>query len=139
MRTVLRIHARVVRKNRRDDARRGARMTTRMRLPLIAGAACAVVALAASGAVAQSQSPWVVTSWRSTDLSQEDCLAHAEKALRNGGFRPSQSQKESRFGGIGGYTVLIRCVAQQNMIFFVASGPDSDQADKYVSKLEGAF
>ncbi len=137
MRPVLRIHTRVARKNRRDDARRGARMTTRMRLPIIAGAACAIVALAASGAVAQS--PWVVTSWRSTDLSQEDCLAHAEKAIRNGGFRPSQSLKESRFGGIGGYTVLIRCVAQQNMIFFVASGPDSDQADQYVTKLEGGF
>ena len=112
-------------------------MTRWTRFSTTAAAGCAMIMLAASAAHAAS--PWVVTSWRSTDLTQEDCLAKADKAIRDGGFRQAQSLKESRFGGIGEYTVLIRCVAQKNIVFFLASGPDGDQADKYVSKLEEAF
>jgi hypothetical protein len=107
------------------------------RLRLTAAAACAIAALCVSQAVAAS--PWVNTSWMSTELSQQDCLAKADQAIRNGGFQATDKLKESRFGGTGDYTVLIRCIASKNIIFFAVAGPNAEQADKYVTKLEEGF
>ena len=42
-------------------------------------------------------------------------------------------------GKKGEYTVSIRCLAEQQMIFFVVAGPDSGTASGYLTTLYGQF
>ena len=82
---------------------------------------------------------WVWTNWKNTDLSQAACLENAGKAIRDGGFKPLQSSQYSRFGGIGDYTVSIRCISEKQMVFFVVAGPNNDTASKYLDAVIAKF
>ena len=42
-------------------------------------------------------------------------------------------------GKKGDYTAAIRCVSDQNVAFFVMSGPSADTASRYLDTLYGNF
>ena len=101
---------------------------------------CFAVSLGITGATATTAlASWVSTSWANIDITQEACLARAEKAISSSGFSPKQKLVQSRFGVVDDYTVVVRCISDKSMVFFVVAGPKSDVVDKYLTALEGGF
>jgi hypothetical protein len=83
--------------------------------------------------------PWVTTNWKNTNLSQEECLEQAGRAIRAGGFEPLQSSQYSRFGGLDEYTVSIRCISEKQMVFFLVAGPENAFTSKYLNAMLSNF
>ena len=81
----------------------------------------------------------VVTKWRPLGEAQGDCMAHAQMAIFRSGFDKSDPGSESMSGKKGDYTVSIRCVASQRIVFFVASGPSPSVSANYLDVLFGHF
>jgi hypothetical protein len=83
----------------------------------------------------------VATKWRLLGESQSDCVGHARMAIFRAGFDASEgvSQSQSMSGKRGEYTVSIRCVAEQRMVFFVTAGPSAEATARYLDVLYGHF
>lgn len=91
--------------------------------------------------VAQAE-PGLSTSWQSTTLSLSQCLNRAENALRDSGFSANfQIVGESAFGGSrdDAYVASVRCLPDQGIVFFIVSGPISDQAASYRERIAQNF
>jgi hypothetical protein len=105
----------------------------KIRTPIFA---VAFAAMLASSAIADTA---VATKWRLIGQAQNDCMAHAESALMNAGFDKADPGSQSMSGKHGDYTASIRCISEQNMVFFVMTGPSSGTAAKYLDVLYGRF
>jgi hypothetical protein len=97
-----------------------------------------VLAAAICGGTA-SAGPVVATKWRMTGESRNDCLGHALEAIKRAGFQISDPGSESMSGGRGDYTASVRCVTEQNFVFFVVSGPDAGEANRLLSAIYQVF
>ena len=105
-----------------------------------AGAIVAIVgaALAATPAAA---APGMSSAWLSIDVSQEECVKKGTATIRRNGFnsRFEILANAAIYGERGGYTALVRCVAEKSMVYFVVSGPDSPASGKYMTALRNGF
>jgi hypothetical protein len=81
----------------------------------------------------------VATKWRDVGESQNDCLGHAAMALFRAGFNAADFGSQSRSGKLGNYTASIRCISEKRMAFFVMSGPEPNQVDRYLDVLYRHF
>lgn len=97
----------------------------------------AFIALASTPAASADTA--IATRWRLLGQSQGDCMVHAEVAIMRIGFNKSERGSQSMSGKHGDYTVSIRCVSEQNIVFFVTSGPSPEIAARYVAVLYGLF
>jgi hypothetical protein len=97
------------------------------------------VALAATLASYAMADTAVATKWRLIGGAQNDCMAHAESALLTAGFDRADPGSQSMNGKHGDYTASIRCVSEQNMVFFVMTGPSPATAAQYLEVLYGRF
>ena len=91
--------------------------------------------LAAAGPLAAQTSPTVVTKWRMNGEAQNICLGHADEALRRNGFKPLEPGSQSMMGTRGPYTAQIRCVPEQQIVFFVMSGPEPGVASQLLDNV----
>jgi len=94
----------------------------------------------ASGA-AFSQIPALSTNWVDMNLSQADCLAHAERIMRNAGLRRVERVQQSVFADTadGQNQVAIRCASDRRIAFFAAAGPRESATDALVTMLASSF
>jgi hypothetical protein len=46
---------------------------------------------------------------------------------------------QSVFGGTGGYTLLVRCITEKELVYFAVGGPSHDQAQRYLTTMSGKF
>jgi len=104
------------------------------------GRTLSILALAASlwGSAAVA-GPVVATKWRLTGESRNDCLGHALEAIKRAGFQASDPGSESMSGNRGDYTASVRCVTEQNFVFFVVSGPDAGEANRLLTAIYQTF
>jgi len=101
----------------------------------------AVFGLAAMVALAPAAlaGPAVATRWNNARISQDECLRRAEDTIRNAGFGRLERTQQSRYGTRGDYTAAIRCVTDNNVVFFIASGPSRGEADRLAGALYDNF
>jgi hypothetical protein len=100
--------------------------------------ACSVIA-AASASPAAIADTAIATRWRQMRLDQDDCMSYARLAIFRTGFEKAEPGSQTMSGKKGEYTASIRCLAEQQMIFFVVAGPDSGTASGYLTTLFGQF
>jgi hypothetical protein len=81
----------------------------------------------------------IATKWRVTGEGQNDCMNHASNALYGAGFDKADPGSQTISGKHGDYTASIRCVAEQNIVFFVLSGPSSSTVARYLDTLYGRY
>jgi hypothetical protein len=94
----------------------------------IAAIAAVLTAQGALPALALGDGPAIASDWANLDVSQDECFARGEAAIRRVGFGEIERTKYSRFGTREDYTVGVRCVAEKNMVLFMASGRDRARA-----------
>ncbi len=103
---------------------------------LLIGAAILASTIGASMAAA---GPAVATKWRITGEPRNECLGHADEAIRRAGFKPLAPGSESMMGSRGDYTAAVRCVTDQRMVFFVTAGPDPGEANRLLETIYRVF
>lgn len=103
------------------------------RMLLVAFGAMVLTTAAASAGTA------IATRWKPLDETQHDCMAHAQMAIFRAGFDGAAPGSQSMSGKHGDYTVSIRCLADQRIVFFVTSGPSPDTTAQYLKELFGHF
>ena len=81
----------------------------------------------------------VATRWRLVGEAQGECMTHAALAIWRSGFDQASPGSQSMSGKKGDYTAAIRCVSDQNVAFFVMSGPSADTASRYLDTLYANF
>ncbi|HEY4635871.1 MAG TPA: hypothetical protein VIG92_04875 [Rhodospirillales bacterium] len=101
----------------------------------------AVLGLATMAALAPAAlaGPAVATRWNDVRIPQDECLRRAEDAIRGAGFGRLERTQQSRYGTRGDYTAAIRCVTDNNIVFFIASGPSRSEADRLSGALYESF
>jgi hypothetical protein len=98
-----------------------------------------VCAVALLDCAAHADTPALSTRWGRTQLSQDQCLANAERAIRGAGFERRPPTATSRYGTKGSYVVAIRCLTDLGMYFMVSAGPSQDGTDKNVEAVDNGF
>ena len=106
-----------------------------MRKLMVAG----VCAAALLDCAAHADTPALSTRWGKTQLSQDQCLANAEKAIRAAGFERRPPTATSRYGTKGSYVVAIRCLTDLGMYFMVSAGPSQSNTDQNVEAVDNGF
>lgn len=102
-------------------------------------AALALAIGVADGSVAIA-GPSMVTNWTTTTLDQKLCLRRAERVMRDAGYgRNLDIVGQSVFGQGDGYTLLMRCISQKGLVYFVVGGPSLDGAKKRMRSLFDNF
>jgi hypothetical protein len=81
----------------------------------------------------------IATRWRQMRLDQENCMSYARLAIFRTGFEKADPGSQSMSGKKGEYTASIRCLAEQQMIFFIVAGPDARTVSGYLTTLYGQF
>ncbi|KAB2910726.1 MAG: hypothetical protein F9K29_24250 [Hyphomicrobiaceae bacterium] len=95
-------------------------------------------ALASVSAV-EARAPWVMTTYRGTELSLDDCRARAQAAIRQAGFGEVQPSEWTVAGVRGDYTVVIGCAVESKLVYFISAGPERDTNVRHVSDLARRF
>ena len=100
-----------------------------------------VLVIAAASTAATARAPSMTVSWGETKLSQEDCVALAEKSMRAAGMTKAFEVlgASTVYGESGDYTGAIRCVTAHEVVMFVIAGPESDRTDELHKKIKDPF
>jgi hypothetical protein len=80
----------------------------------------------------------ITTQWDETKLSQDECLDHAEAAIRKAGFKPLRHTATTRHGTRGAYTAAVRCLLGKGIVFYIVSGP-SNRTERYLDDIRDRF
>ncbi|MGC9526740.1 MAG: hypothetical protein ACP5D7_14495 [Limnospira sp.] len=84
--------------------------------------------------------PAIITSWQETLLTERQCLQRAEIALRDAGFSESfEIVEQSIFGNRGEYTASIRCLSDQEIVFFIVVGYDDNERERLINSIQANF
>jgi hypothetical protein len=78
-------------------------------------------------------SPAVASRYNEIKMQQEQCLKNAEEALRQ------DKTEQSRYGARGEYTDVVRCIAENGLVFFIGSGPSRNVANNLSGALFSNF
>lgn len=85
----------------------------------------------------------VSTEWSVVNGSQIHCLKVATDVLWFNHFKNKKSEethsKTSAWGRRGDYKAVVRCVAEQDVAFFVVTGPEGKTTRQYVDELAHSF
>lgn len=112
-------------------------MGSAMRLVFLALTAFATVSLAlVSTAHAETA---IATKWRIVGEAQNDCMNKAAAVIERAGFGRASAGSQSMSGKKGDFTVAIRCISEQRIVFFVSSGPSPADTSKNLDALYASF
>src|SRR5262245_20796393 len=100
--------------------------------------ACSVIA-AVSAPPAASADTAIATRWRQMRLDQDNCMSYARLAIFRSGFEKADPGSQTMSGKKGEYTASIRCLSEQQMVFFIVAGPDAGTASGYMITIFGQF
>ncbi|WP_041763759.1 hypothetical protein [[Leptolyngbya] sp. PCC 7376] len=98
-------------------------------------AGCLSVAIAP---IADAAPAKIWTTWEQTNLSQKRCLSRAKNVIRDLGY-DYQTLTSGVYGEYDDYSVTIRCITDMNMVFFIATHPNTDWASEELINLVDAF
>ncbi|HRF10347.1 MAG TPA: hypothetical protein PL193_17120 [Xanthobacteraceae bacterium] len=101
--------------------------------------AAALFAAAATFSQAAVAGPAVTTEWVEAKLSLDNCKSRVTAAIRSAGVRDVDPKQFTVFAHAGDYTLAIRCMPDQGVIFFIASGPRLQEADKLLDDVLAAY
>ena len=91
-------------------------------------------------AIAYAAAVGLSTSWQDTTLTERECISRAELAMRDAGFsRNLEFVGQSVFGDRGDYSASVRCITSRGIVFFLAAGPDPNQATIYQELISSYF
>ncbi|WP_375411497.1 hypothetical protein [uncultured Bradyrhizobium sp.] len=94
--------------------------------PALVGAILAC--LSSAPAFALGDGPAIASDWDEMTVSQNECFARGEAAIRRIGFGEIERTKYSRFGTRSDYTIAVRCIEEKRIVLFMASGRDRSRA-----------
>jgi hypothetical protein len=100
--------------------------------------ACSVIAAVSAPPTASADTA-IATRWRQMRLDQDNCMSYARLAIFRTGFEKAEPGSQTMSGKKGEYTASIRCLAEQQMIFFIVAGPDAGTVSGYLTTLYGQF
>lgn len=102
---------------------------------LVAGIALSLIATAAFAG------PAVTTEWVERRVPLDECKRQVEASLRANGFanRDIETKTYSVFAHQRDYTISVRCMPEQGVVFFIATGAQLKQADRLLDDLIGEF
>lgn len=103
---------------------------------LFAAAILGVAMLSSQAAVA---GPAVTTEWIEAKLSLDACKERVGSAIRAAGVRDVDPKQYTVFAHAGDYTLAVRCMPDQGVVFFIASGTRLKEADKLLDDVLAAF
>jgi hypothetical protein len=103
---------------------------------LVAGAVLGLVTLFSPASFA---GPAVTTEWIEAKITLEQCKERVERAIRAAGVRDIDPKRYTVFAHHGDYTLAVRCLPDQGIVFFIASGEKLDQADKLLDDVLAAY
>jgi hypothetical protein len=103
---------------------------------LLAGAVLGASVLFSQAALA---GPAVTTEWIESRVSLDACKERVGSAIRAAGIRDVDPKQFTVFAHAGDYTLAIRCMPDQGVVFFIASGPRLKDADKLLDDVLAAF
>ena len=102
------------------------------------GSAVAALALllAATPAIA---GPSMNTGWKTTTLSQPECVEKAKSVMTAIGLERLQASQVSAFAQKGDYSVVIRCIPEKTMVMFVVAGPEAAETQRLIRAVVERF
>lgn len=101
--------------------------------------AVALFGAAISFSQAAVAGPAVTTEWIEAKLSLDNCKDRVTSAIRAAGVREVDPKQFTVFAHAGDYTLAIRCMPDQGVVFFIASGPRLKEADKLLDDVLAAY
>jgi hypothetical protein len=91
-------------------------------------------------AAASAQYPIIFNHIKDTNLSQARCIDNAGAAMKRAGFTESfEFLRTGAFGVKGRYSAIIRCVTDNQIVFFAVAGPDNATVENLVVRLRNSF
>jgi len=90
----------------------------------------------------------VATRWNSMSSDYNQCIVNAKNALRVVRFEGQPDHNEGSDSSNSGsawatreeqYKGVIRCIPDQQIVFFVVAGPSKDKVQEYANKLHKGF
>ena len=105
----------------------------------LASAGLSAIVVIAMHSAALAAGPGIATNWAETSWTQEQCFARAEATLKELGFATFESSKFSRSAQTGDYTLMIQCLTDKHLIYFVTAGPSRADVQKYQAQLFDKF
>lgn len=94
--------------------------------------------MAAIAPIAEAAPAKIWTSYRSMSLSKAQCMSKAERVIRDAGY-DYQVLGSGVYGEDGDYSVTIRCMASENVAFFIATHPNTEYASSELRALIDNF
>jgi hypothetical protein len=88
---------------------------------------------------AATAGPAVSTEWMELRISLENCKSRSESAIRAAGIRDVDVKQWTVFGHQTRYTVAIRCMPDQGVVFFIATGEQLKGADSLLDDVIAEF
>ncbi|WP_068022016.1 hypothetical protein [Rhodoplanes sp. Z2-YC6860] len=79
------------------------------------------------------------TKWRPIALDQGNCMSYARMAIFRLGFYKSDPGSQTMSGKKGEYTASIRCISDNQLVFFIIAGPSPDVVANYLNILYSQF
>jgi len=81
------------------------------------------------------------SAWLKITVNQDECVKRSSASMRNASFntRFEVLGNSSIYGERGDYTALIRCAAEQEIVYFVVAGPTGPQCSKYMNIMRDDF
>ncbi len=101
--------------------------------------ATAVLGFTALFSTASLAGPAVSTEWVESKISLEECKGRVERAIRAAGIREVDPKRYTVFAHSGDYTLAVRCMPDQGVVFFIASGARLADADKLLDEVIAAY
>lgn len=101
--------------------------------------AITVLGFTALFTTASMAGPAVSTEWVKSKISLDECKSRVERAIRTAGIREVDPKRYTVFAHSGDYTLAVRCMPDQGVVFFIASGARLADADKLLDEVIAAY
>lgn len=83
--------------------------------------------------------PAVTTEWIEDRQSLETCKSRVEASIRAAGAKDVEAKRYTTFGFKGAYTIAVRCMPDQNVVFFIVSGDNLKGSDDVLDDVIAAY
>jgi hypothetical protein len=86
-----------------------------------------------------AQAPSLYSHVKGSNLELQACVARARTVLNELGFPRVQALTYSAVGANAQHSMVIRCVPERTLVFFVAAGPDLAECDRLANAAVQKF
>ena len=105
----------------------------------IAKLTAALIGLLLLATPAVASAPSIYSIHKDTQLPLAQCVARARAVVAQNGFTNIQSATYSTFGFTADYSIVLRCMPDQKLLFIVVAGPQLSESDRLANKALDEF